>query len=118
MKSKGPAKHFILAFLLALAGYIFFYQAIEHRRTRKGPWQVTFTQNSAGAPTLIIAQPKLNITNVQIDFPGETLPVTNTAGAFAFDDAGTNHQSPRSTLLFVQPRPHPGARRDLSPLPA
>jgi hypothetical protein len=68
---------------------------------------VTFTQNSAGAPTLIIAQPRLSITNVRIIFPSETLPVTNTAGAFAFDDAGTNHQSPRATLLFAQPRPVP-----------
>ena len=31
MKPEGPAKHFLLAFLLAVAGYIICYQAIEHR---------------------------------------------------------------------------------------
>lgn len=96
MKSNGPARHFILAFLLALVGYIFFYQFIEHRRTRNGPWQVTFTQSTAGAPAIIIAQPRLGITNVQLSFPGETLAATN-----------ANHNSPRTTLLFAQPRPVP-----------
>jgi len=94
MKPQGPAKHFIVAFLLALVGYIFFYQTIEHQRTRKGPWQVSFTQGTAGAPTLIIVQPKLAITNVQISFPGETLPVTNS-------------QPTITTLFFAQPRPVP-----------
>jgi hypothetical protein len=94
MKPEGATKHFILAFLLALIGYAFFYQTIEHRRVRKGPWQVTFTYTTAGAPAIVIAQPRLAITNVQITFPGETFLVTN-------------HQSPVTTLLFAQPRPVP-----------
>ena len=114
MKAKGAAKHFILAFVLALAGYILFYLAIEHQRTRKGPWQVTFTQSPAGAPTLLIVQPRLNITNVQITFPGEPFSITNASGALAYDDARvdaavTNHPLPRITLLFAQPRPVPYA---------
>ena len=112
MESNGPAKHFILAFLLALVGYVFFYQSIEHRRIRKGPWQVTFTHTAAGAPAIVIAQPRLAITNVQICFPGETLPVTNTPGAFPADPSRPNslitgHRSPATTLLFAQPRPVP-----------
>jgi hypothetical protein len=112
MKPEGPAKHFIVAFLLALVGYVFFYQAIEHRRTRKGPWQVTFTHNTAGAPAIVITQPKLAITNVQIVFPGGTLLATNAAGGFAFDRSrpespGANYQSPATTLLFAQPQPVP-----------
>ena len=112
MKSEGPIKHFVFAFLLALVGYIIFYEAIEHQRTRKGPWQVTFTRTPAGAPALVINQPKLAITNVQISFPGETFPVTNAGGASAFDRArlespATNSQSPGTTLLFAQPQPVP-----------
>jgi hypothetical protein len=91
MKPAGPAKHFILAFLLALVGYIIFYQLIEHRRTRNGPWRVTFSRSSADVPTIVIDQPRLAITNVQISFAGETLPATN---------------SP-VTLVFGQPRPVP-----------
>jgi hypothetical protein len=68
MKPAGPLKHFILAFLLALVGYIVFYQIIEHRRTRNGPWRVTFTDSAAGVPAIFINQPKLAITNVQISF--------------------------------------------------
>ena len=91
MRPKGPAKHFILAFLLALAGYIVFYQGIEHRRTRNGPWRVTFTTGSNDVPTIVIDQPRLAITNVQIRFAEETLAATN---------------SP-VTILFGQPRPVP-----------
>jgi hypothetical protein len=112
MKREGLAKHFILAFLLALVGYIIFYQTIEHRRTRKGPWQVTFTRSSAGTPTITIAQSRLGITNVQLSFPGEILPATNAAGALVYEQAhlnspATNHESPITALLFSQPRPVP-----------
>jgi hypothetical protein len=93
MQLKGPVKHLILAFLLALAGYIVFYQAIEYRRIRKGPWRVTFTRNAAGAPLILIDQPKLAITNVQLSFAGEPLPATNRP----------------VTLVFDQPRPVPYA---------
>jgi hypothetical protein len=112
MKLEGPAKHFILAFLLALIGYAFFYQTIEHRRVHKGPWQVTFTHNRAGAPAIVITQPRLAITNVQIVFPKETSLATNAARARGLDQAHpdlpvTNHPSPSTALLFAQPRPVP-----------
>ena len=93
MQLKGPVKHLILAFLLALVGYAVFYQAIEYRRTRKGPWRVTFTRNAAGAPMILIDQPKLAITNVQLNFAGEPLPATNRP----------------VILIFDQPRPVPYA---------
>ena len=91
MKSDNPLKHFVLAFLLALIIYAIFYQGIEYRRSRNGPWQVTFTNGPAGIPTIVINQPKLSISNVQISFPGETLASTNAAG----------------TLIFNQPRQVP-----------
>ena len=84
-------KHFILAFVLALGCYALFYHAIEHRRTRKGPWHVTFTNSPAGAPALVINQHKLAITNVQIEFPDQMLPATNALGS----------------LIFAQPQPVP-----------
>jgi hypothetical protein len=85
MKPPGPAKHFILAFLLALVGYVVLYQTIEHRRTRQGPWRVTFTTGTAGIPDIVINQPRLAITNVQISFAGEALPATNNPVTLAFD---------------------------------
>jgi hypothetical protein len=91
MKSDGPMKHFILAFLLAVICYAFFYHNIENRRTRKGPWEITFTNDSGGNPSLVINQPNLAITNAQIIFTSERL--------------GTDFTP--STLLFSEPRPVP-----------
>src|SRR5713101_2761986 len=94
MKSDNPIKHFILAFLLALIGYAICYRAIEHRRTRSGPWQVAFTNDTAGAPAILINQPKLGITNLEISFPGERLPATNALGPLAteYPSPNTSHQ--------------------------
>ena len=84
-----PIKHFALAFLIALTGYWIVYHFIENRRTRKGPWLVTFKNDPA--PSLVINQPGLRITNVQITFPGQSEIASN---------------SP-STLDFAQPRQVP-----------
>ena len=84
MKRDNPAKHFILAFLIALVVYAVFYQGIEHRRTRKGPWQVAFTHGESGDPAIVIQQPALAISNVQIRFAGEPEAPTNAAVTLAF----------------------------------
>ena len=72
--SDSPAKHFAIAFLIAIAIYTVFYQFIEHRRNRKGPWEVTFMNNVSGDPQLLINQPFLGITNVQLTFVGAVKP--------------------------------------------
>ena len=76
MKFPGPLKRFIFAFVIALVLYVSFYRAIENRRTRNGPWQVTFT-NALGAPALLINEPMLAISNVTIRFPGRPASPTN-----------------------------------------
>jgi len=90
MKSDNLLRHLAIPFGIAVLVYAVFYGGIEHRRTRKGPWQVTFTNNAAGAPTLLINQPKLAITNLQITLAGET------------NGAGTN-----AVLIFDTPKPVP-----------
>ncbi len=91
MKSDGTLKHFILAFLLAVICYAFFYHSIEHRRTRKGPWEISFTNDFNGNPALVINEPKLAITNAQIAFTDRRVPASFTP----------------STMLFSEPRPVP-----------
>ena len=71
-------KQVVAVFVAALAVYIFAYSAIEHRRTRNGPWRVAFTNDAAGSPALLINQPKLAITNVQIIFSGAPMPANST----------------------------------------
>jgi hypothetical protein len=108
MKPDSVVKHFLLAFVLALVGYVAFYLGIEHGRTRNGPWQVAFTNSATGAPALMIDQPRLGITNVQVHFPGETLATAIAPGAFPKEDSpSTNSSSPFATLLFAQPKPVP-----------
>ena len=91
MKSDNPIKHFAFAFVIALLIYFVAYSSIEHRRTRKGPWQVTFTKSSNDEPRIIINQPKLGLKTVEILFAGATSSVTNVS----------------TTLQFGQPRPVP-----------
>lgn len=82
MKSDGVLKHFLFAFLLAAVIYAALYLGIEHRRMRRGPWQINFT-SSNGVPLLVINQPKLALTNAQILFLNEPMP-TNSLGPTDF----------------------------------
>lgn len=88
MKPAGPLKHFAFAFVIAVLLYATVYNGIEKRRSRQGPWQVTFT-NEAGMPTLIVNEPKLHISNLKVNFPSE--PRSSTI----------------STMVFDQPQPVP-----------
>src|SRR5262245_21401850 len=91
MKSEGTVKHFVVALLLAVGCYALFYPSIEHRRTRKGPWEVTFARTNRNVPLLIIDQPKLAIINVQVMFVDEVL-----------ESGQTN-----AHLVFAEPKPVP-----------
>jgi hypothetical protein len=91
MRRDNPLKHFAIAFVIAIVIYVVFYFGIEHRRVRKGPWEVTFTNNITGDPQILINQPVLAITNQLIQFPGEGSATTHVPAA----------------LRFSQPRPVP-----------
>ena len=65
VKRDNPLKHFLLAFALAIVLYAVSYSWIEHRRTLNGPWQITFTNDPASHPVLVLEQPALNLTNIQ-----------------------------------------------------
>ena len=77
MKKEPTFRHFAIAFLIALIGYAVVYYAIEHRRNRKGPWLVQFTNSPGGDPVLLINHPALHLRNVSLAFRGELLPSTN-----------------------------------------
>lgn len=81
MNRAGHLKHFIFAFVIAALLYGVCYTAIERRRTRNGPWRVTFASPS-GAPALVINEPKLGISNVTITFPAEKAAATNVTTVF------------------------------------
>jgi hypothetical protein len=84
-------KNLALLFVGVLAFYVIAYSFIEHRRTRQGPWRVTFTNSISGAPAMVINEPVLAITNIQIVFSHTEVP--------------QDFQS--KTVSFDQPRPVP-----------
>lgn len=90
MRKDGLLKHVLITFLIAVAIYAAFYAGIEHRRARNGPWEVTFTNDAAGAPVVLVNQPALAITNVQFVFPDHAAPPI-----------------PPEPVRFSEPRPVP-----------
>jgi hypothetical protein len=82
MKPAGPFKLFLSAFIVAVFVYAVAFYGIEHRRTKNGPWQVTFTSADGAPPCLIIDEPNLGVTNLKIAFPGQTAPATNAVMSF------------------------------------
>jgi hypothetical protein len=83
-------KHLGAGLLLALAIYGLSFYAIEHLRTRKGGWQITFKTNAAGVPQLQIAQPYLGISNLSVAFPEQHLAQTNLSTTVRFDQPITS----------------------------
>ena len=92
MKTDHPAKIFIIAFLCAMVIYVIAYGWIEHRRTRLGPWELTFSTNAAGNAVIQVNQPKLGIKDVTISFSSPPVKVTTNLPAH---------------LNFKQPAPVP-----------
>ena len=76
-------RHLAVGFILALVIYASFFTCDQRMRHRKGPWDVTFSSNSAGFPAIVINQPSLSITNVQVIFDSET--PTNALGRIIFN---------------------------------
>jgi hypothetical protein len=64
--------HFLAAFLLAAIVYSVVFFVDYQLRTRRGPWEVTFTVQPGDTPRLTINQSALGLNNVHIEFPGET----------------------------------------------
>lgn len=81
---KANFKTVAAIFLAALAFYLIAYYAIEHRRTRQGPWQVSFVRTDSNEPALRIDQHALSITNVQIIFSNAVFPIVTQSAAITF----------------------------------
>jgi hypothetical protein len=83
MQPSGLGKPVLIGLLLAAAIYAGGFALDQYLRTRRGPWEVTFTTESSGAPAIIVNQPKLGIANLKIVFAGES--ATHALSTVAFD---------------------------------
>jgi hypothetical protein len=82
--ARGGALRFAgLIFLICLVSYAALFGLDQWARTRRGPWNVTFSTAPDGTPRLDIREPRLGIEGVAIEFEGER--ATNTLQSVAFD---------------------------------
>ena len=102
MNTDNPLKQFAAVFLVALLVYVASYTWIEHKRKVPGPWQITFTTDPAGHPTLTINQPALGITNARVILVEETTTLTNAPVTLTLiDPRQTPIPVPFGTLKFM-----------------
>jgi hypothetical protein len=90
MGRENIAKHLVSACALAVLLYFATFYSIEHLRTRKGGWQVTFQSDANRAPSVAVSQPQLNIDNVRFAFPDQQIAQSNMNRTITFDQPITN----------------------------
>ena len=97
-------KHAGVALVIAVALYAASFGWIEHRRTFKGPWEVTFQSDGAGRPAIVIRQAALAIGQT-VAFPGETVtPNLTVIERFA----ESTNEMPFGKVVFQDPTFLPG----------
>ena len=85
MKSGFTPRSIAFFFLVLIALYGAVFYGMEYARHRKGPWEVNFMSDAEGNPAVVVYQPKLNLSSVEILFPGEKIARTNLSERVAFD---------------------------------
>ena len=74
-----------ILFAVVLLLYILAYSGLEHARSRRGSWQVTFQKNAEGQPVFSVSQPYLGIQRFELVFPEEKWTGTNAQTALEFN---------------------------------
>ncbi len=84
------------------------FWAMQHWRTRRGPWEVNFQTTAEGTPWLTIAAPDLGVTNVQVLFPGTNLPPLSAPVTVTFDEPTRGAAVPFGRVKFLDTTFLPG----------
>jgi hypothetical protein len=90
MKRDGLIKLVAIAFGAAVLLYVLTFFSIEHLRTRKGGWQVTFGSDPTGTARVTIAHPQLGLSNVSLIFLERPITASNLPNTVIFDQPITN----------------------------
>ena len=98
MKRTITTKSVLITFIVTLVLYVCAYNGLQYLQTRKGPWEVTFAADDEGNPSITIYQPKLNISSVEILFPGERVARSNLSERVAFDKP--RQPTPFGTVIY------------------
>ena len=84
MQSGFSARSITIFFVGVLLLYLGAFYGCEHVRARKGPWEVQFITDATGRPSVVVYQPKLGISAVEILFSDEQVTTTNLSERVAF----------------------------------
>ncbi|MEP6662646.1 MAG: hypothetical protein ABJC04_03180 [Verrucomicrobiota bacterium] len=98
MKLPPLTKSLIALFASVLAIYFVVFGLIQHQRTFRGPWNVTFSTDAEGIPKLLVEHIHLQISE-QIFFPEMKMDVTNLSQKMVFDDP-TKTNAPFGEIVF------------------
>lgn len=103
--ARGGALRFAgLIFLICLVSYAALFGLDQWARTRRGPWNVTFSASPTGNPRLEISETRLGIEGVTLEIEGER--ATNAPQSVAFD--GPQRAVPFGQLVFSDTTYLPG----------
>jgi hypothetical protein len=91
--------------VIAVVLYVAAFGWFEHRRTFKGPWEVSFRADAAGTPSLLITQTHLDISET-IRFPGQTVQPSSFSRTIVFGP--TPPELPFGELIYQDPTFLPG----------
>ena len=72
-------------FFVVLALYLLIFHSTEYWRQRKGSWEVDFITDATANPSIVVYQPRLNISSLELLFPGEKAPKSNFSQRVSFD---------------------------------
>ncbi len=106
MNRERIGRHFLGAFVLALALYLGTFFGIEHWRQAKGPWRVRFQSDNAGHPSVSVSHEGSGISGVRVVFSGEQIVATNLSVEVQFDAPRTN--VPFGRVIFLDTTFLPG----------
>jgi hypothetical protein len=107
MQREPIIRNVLLVFVGAVVLYAVSFGVIEHLRTRKGGWQVTFSTDAQGTPKLDVAQPWLGLSNITLSFPDQHLALSNLIQRVIFDQPITN--VPFGSVKYLDTTFLPGA---------
>ena len=100
------AKRAVIIFIACVLVYLAFFGLDQHLRIRRGPWSIAFTNEISGEPSIIISQPRLNISGVRLIAVGERIAVTNSAATVVVD--GPPGEIPFGKIIFFDTTYLPG----------
>ena len=110
MKSGITAKAIAIWFAIVAGLYFAVFYGIEYGNHRKGAWEVEFLSDEMGNPSIVIYQPKLKISSVEMIFGDEKVASTNLATKLSFDRPLTSlpFKLPIGEVIYEDLRTLPG----------